>query len=46
MPKVKYISFLTGAWVVRVKGVYLGRYRNLALAIKARNEYLENHYGS
>lgn len=29
MPKVKYITYLIGKWVVRVRGKYLGRFSTL-----------------
>lgn len=41
MPKVKYITYIIGKWVVRVRGKYLGRFSTLDEAIKVRDEYMK-----
>lgn len=43
MPKAKYITFVCGKWVVRIKNKSISRHSDFAEAVKARDEYISNH---
>lgn len=43
MPKRRYITFICGKWVVKIKDKYISRHFDFAEAVKARNEYIRQH---